>query len=248
MTSNKKLKWEPDKFELQTNTVWSFPDRGNWATHNSKYRGNWSPYIPRNLILRYSKEGDTILDQFAGSGTTLIEAKLLNRNCIGVDINAVSIELCRENTDFERENCGHVTIKRGDARDLSFINDKSIDFICTHPPYANIIKYSNDIIGDLSCYEVGDFLKEMKKVAAECYRILKEDKYCAILIGDTRKKGHIVPIGFEVMKVFEAIGLKIKEIIIKEQHNCTSTCYWRNKSTKYNFLLLAHEYLFVFKK
>ena len=54
MTSNKKLKWEPDKFELQTNTVWSFPDRGNWATHNSKYRGNWSPYIPRNLILRYS--------------------------------------------------------------------------------------------------------------------------------------------------------------------------------------------------
>ena len=40
---------------------------------------NWSPYIPRNILLRYSKEGDLVLDQFAGGGTTLVEAKLLNR-------------------------------------------------------------------------------------------------------------------------------------------------------------------------
>lgn len=248
MTDKKEIKWEPDNFELQTNTVWSFPDRGDWATHNGKYRGNWSPYIPRNLILRYSEEGDTILDQFAGSGTTLVEAKLLNRNCIGVDINPASLELCRNNTDFDRENCGQVTIKQGDARDLSFINDKSIDFICTHPPYANIIKYSNDIIDDLSHYEVKEFLEEMKKVTTECYRILKKDKFCAILMGDTRKKGNIVPMSFEVMKVFEASGLKIKEIIIKQQHNCTSTGYWISQSIKYNFLLIAHEYLYVFKK
>ena len=54
MVSKKEMKWHPDNFELQTNTVWSFPDRGNWATHDAKYRGNWSPYIPRNIILRYS--------------------------------------------------------------------------------------------------------------------------------------------------------------------------------------------------
>ncbi len=54
--TNNILKWEPDNFELELNSVWSFPERGNWATHDSKYRGNWSPYIPRNLILRYSKE------------------------------------------------------------------------------------------------------------------------------------------------------------------------------------------------
>ena len=88
MSRNKKIKWEPDNFELQMTTVWSFPERGDWATHNSKYRGNWSPYIPRNLLLRYSQEGDLVLDQFAGGGTTLIEAKLLNRNIIGVDINS----------------------------------------------------------------------------------------------------------------------------------------------------------------
>jgi len=248
MIKVKETKWEPDNFELKFNTVWSFPDRGNWATHNGKYHGNWSPYIPRNLILRYSKEGDTILDQFAGSGTTLIEAKLLNRNCIGVDINPTSLDLCHKNIKFDHENCGQVTIKQGDARNLSFVNDKSIDFICTHPPYANIIKYSNDILGDLSRYEVKEYLEEMKKVAIECYRVLKRNKFCAILMGDTRKKGHIIPISFEVMKIFEAVGFRIKEIIIKEQHNCTSTGYWESQSVKYNFLLIAHEYLFVFKK
>ena len=94
-------KWDPDDFELEMNTVWSFPNRGNWATHDAKYRGNWSPYIPRNLLLRYSNEGDMILDQFAGGGTTLVEAKLLNRNIIGVDINPDSIERCKEKCDFE---------------------------------------------------------------------------------------------------------------------------------------------------
>ena len=105
----KKIKkWEPEEFELEMNTVWSFPDRGKWATHDAKYRGNWSPYIPRNLLLRYSNEGNLILDQFAGGGTTLVEAKLLNRNVIGVDINNNALERCKEKCDFEYENSGKV--------------------------------------------------------------------------------------------------------------------------------------------
>lgn len=196
MLKRKEIKWEPDNFELQTSTVWSFPDRGNWATHSGRYRGNWSPYIPRNIILRYSNKGDTVLDQFAGSGTTLVEAKLLNRNIIGMDINPTALELCRENTEFERENCGKVTLTKGDARNLEFVEDKSVDLICTHPPYANIIKYSDDIDEDLSHYNVKEFLEEMKKVAAESYRVMKKNKFCAILMGDTRRNGHIVPMGF----------------------------------------------------
>jgi len=198
--------------------------------------------------LRYSKEGDTVLDQFAGSGTTLVEAKLLNRNIIGVDINPVALKLCWGNTGFERENCGQVTIIQGDARNLNFIEDKSIDLICTHPPYANIIRYSDDIEEDLSHCNVKEFLEEMKKVADESYRVLKKDKFCAILMGDTRKKGHIISMSFDVMKIFETAGFKIKEIIIKQQHNCASTGYWISQSIKYNFLLIAHEYLFVFEK
>lgn len=245
----KKIKkWEPEEFELEMNTVWSFPDRGKWATHDAKYRGNWSPYIPRNLLLRYSNEGDLILDQFAGGGTTLVEAKLLNRNVIGVDINNNALERCKEKCDFEYENAGKVYFHEADARNLNFIRDESIDFICTHPPYANIIKYSEDIENDLSHLKVKDFLIEMEKVASESYRVLKKDKFCAILMGDTRQKGHIISMSFEVMKIFEKVGFKTKEIIIKEQHNCKATGFWKTNSVKYNFLLIAHEYLFVFKK
>jgi len=241
-------KWEPDHFDLEMNTVWSFPERGNWATHDAKYRGNWSPYIPRNLLLRYSMKGDTVLDQFAGGGTTLVEAKLLQRNIIGIDINLDAIKRCNEKTSFEYRNGGAVKITHGDARDLSFLANECLDFICTHPPYANIIHYSEDTKGDLSLLNVSDFLGQMKTVAAECFRVLKAGKFCAILMGDTRKKGCVIPMSFEVMKIFEQAGFTTKEIIIKEQHNCQATGYWKTNSIKYNFLLLAHEYLFVFRK
>ena len=139
-------------------------------------------------------------------------------------------------------------IKKGDARNLDFIPDESIDLICTHPPYADIIKYSDGIDGDLSQLKVIDFLLEMKKVASEIYRVLKKDKLCAILMGDTRQKGHMIPMSFDVMRVFESARFKLKELIIKEQHNCKATGYWKTNSEKYNFLLIAHEYLFVFRK
>ncbi len=229
-------------------THWSFPDRGNWATHNSKYRGNWSPYIPRNIILRYSKEGDTILDQFAGGGTTLVEAKLLNRHIVGVDINPQAIKLCHQAIDFEYHSSSKVECHLGDATKLDFIESNSIDLIVTHPPYANIIKYSENIDGDLSHLKINDFLQVMHKVAQESYRVLKNDKFCAILMGDTRQKGFMQPMSFEVMKIFQKVGFKLKEIIIKQQHNCQATGFWRTNSIKHNFLLIAHEYLFVFKK
>lgn len=242
-------KWEPDGFELEMTTHWSFPKRGDWATHDAKWRGNWSPYIPRNIILRYSQEGDLILDQFAGGGTTLVEAKLLNRDIIGIDINDAAIERCREKVDFDYEPAkGKVYINKGDARSLSSIPSEGIDLICTHPPYADIIKYSEDTAGDLSLLKVKDFLEEMKPVVSECFRVLKKGKFCAILMGDTRQKGCMIPMSFDVMKIFQDAGFTLKELIIKEQHNCKATGYWKTNSVKYNFLLIAHEYLFVFRK
>ncbi|MGN0573281.1 MAG: TRM11 family SAM-dependent methyltransferase [Acutalibacteraceae bacterium] len=242
-------KWEPEDFELEMTTHWSFPKRGDWATHDAKWRGNWSPYIPRNILLRYSKEGDLVLDQFAGGGTTLVEAKLLNRNIIGIDVNDTAIARCVEKVDFEHDGAnGKVYIRKGDARNLSFIADESIDLICTHPPYADIIRYSENIPEDLSLLKIKDFLIEMNKVAKESYRVLKKGNFCAILMGDTRQKGNMIPMSFEVMRIFENTGFKLKELIIKEQHNCKATGYWKTNSIKYNFLLIAHEYLFVFKK
>ncbi|SHK29464.1 DNA methylase [Anaerobranca californiensis DSM 14826] len=245
---SKGKKWEPDNFNMEATTIWSFPDRGKWATHNGKYRGNWSPYIPRNIILRYSEEDDIVLDQFLGSGTTLVEAKLLKRRGIGVDINLEALKIAKENLNFDLNNNYYPQLYQGDARRLDFIGDKTVDLICTHPPYANIIRYSENIEGDISLCEIEQFLFEMEKVAKEAFRVLKEEKYCAILIGDTRRKKHIIPLGFEVMQKFLKSGFVLKEIIIKEQHNCQATGFWHKRSVEYNFLLLAHEYLFIFRK
>lgn len=243
----KKNPLQPDKFELETTTIWSFPSRGKWATHDAKYRGNWSPNIPRNVILRYSQEGDVVLDQFIGGGTTAVEAKLTYRNFVGFDINPEAVETSRAKCSFNFEGDNILRLECADARMLPLENE-SIDLICTHPPYADIIHYSENIDGDLSLLPMKPFLAEMEKVAAESYRVLKKGKFCAILMGDMRKKGMVQPLGFETMRVFESAGFKTKEIIIKEQHNCKATGYWKTNSIKFNFLLLAHEYLFDFKK
>ncbi len=73
------MKYKPEQFKLEETTIWSFKERGNWATHRGDYRGNCPPQVPRNLILKYTNEGDIVLDTFCGSGTAMIETKLLNR-------------------------------------------------------------------------------------------------------------------------------------------------------------------------
>lgn len=209
--AKKNIPLQPENFELETNTVWAFPDRGKWATHDAKYRGNWSPYIPRNIILRYSQEGDTVLDQFVGGGTTAVEAKLTHRNFIGIDINPSAVEITRNKCAFDFDTQTTTTLINGDARKLE-LRDNSIDLICTHPPYADIIHYSEDIDGDLSLMPMKDFLFEIGKVADECYRVLKKDKFCAILMGDTRKKGMVQTLAFETMRILKWQGLRRKKL------------------------------------
>ena len=254
---NKIKVLQPENFELETTTIWSFPDRGKWATHylNAKYRGNWAPQVARNLILRYSKEGDTVLDAFVGSGTTLIECKLTGRKGIGIDINKEALILTRDRLSFNILNNNFPEQKTflGDARNLNLIKDESIDLIATHPPYASIISYTKNSNhkenGDLSkVHSVDEFCKEMKKVAQEFFRVLKPGKFCAILIGDTRRHKHEVPLSFRTMQSFLEVGFILKENIIKSQHNTKTATLWRNMSIKHNFLLLAHEHLFVFRK
>ncbi len=249
-------RWTPPDFREETTTVWSFKRRGNWATHDGRYRGNWSPYIPRNVILRYSRPGDVVLDYFVGGGTTAVEAKLLGRRCIARDINPGAVGITLENLKFSppRELFGdgisptEPEVSVGDARNLSDIPDNSVDLICAHPPYAGIIKYSASISGDLSALPVEDFLAEMRKVAQESLRVLKPGGKCAILIGDTRKSKHVVPIGFQTIRVFLDAGFILRELVIKRQHNCKTTGFWYTRSIEYNFLLLAHEYLPIFEK
>ena len=97
----------------------------------------WNESVSYTHLDVYKRQ---VLDQFVGGGTSLVEAKLLNRNIIGIDINPRALERCKNKIAFDNGE-GKVVIRKADARNLDFIKDDSIDFICTHPPYADIIQY-----------------------------------------------------------------------------------------------------------
>lgn len=141
----------------------------------------------------------------------------------------------------------HFKLIKGDTfRVLKKIEDKTVNKIFADPPYANIIKYSKNIKEDISRLELNEFLDQMKLFSKECFRILKKDKYCAVLIGDIRKNKNVIPLGFYIMNIFIETGFTLKETIIKEQHNCKRTGYWSQNQNRH-FYLLAHEYVFIFK-
>ncbi|PIE85253.1 site-specific DNA-methyltransferase [Candidatus Gracilibacteria bacterium] len=190
-----------------------------------------------------------------GGGTTAIEAKILGRNLLCYDINPEAIKLTKSLLNFEidlegQEEFGRVEIQKHNAtKKNENLKKESIDFILMHPPYADIIKYSNGIKGDLSqIHDIDEFCDKMEKVAIESFRVLKPGKFLAILMGDTRRKKMYQPLAFKVMERFLKVGFALKEDIIKVQHNCKATGFWVKKSKDHNFLLIMHEHLFIFQK
>jgi len=264
--------FQPSDFQLETTSVWSFPERGDWATHKGDYRGNWPPQLARNLILRYSKPKELVLDQMCGGGTTLVECKLLGRNAIGIDINRDAVMLSLDRLNFEYrpldKNYEPLDIKlyQGDARNLNLIDDESVDLIATHPPYAGIIRYSKGpkIEGDLSRISLNGYLKSMYEIAKESFRVLKPGRFCAILVGDSRKHRHYVPIAFRVMQAFLDADFILREDVIKHQwklkksgekwvglaKNAEESWVEEPEGKRFwtDFLLIYHEHLFIFRK
>lgn len=234
--------------QLQTTTVWSFPKRGIWATHDSSYRGNWAPQVPRNLIERYSKSGDFVLDPMVGAGTTLIECKLLNRNALGIDINPNAVKLTKARLCFASQYSPKIDVALGDARRMVGVPTESVDLLLMHPPYLDIVRYSDgQIEGDISNHSSLElFKRELRLIATEAYRVLRPNRYCAILTGDVRKRGVYIPLGFEALGILSSVGFILKESVIKLQHNCRSSGFWEARSR--DFLLIMHENLLVFRK
>lgn len=238
------------QFVPEKTTVWDFPVRGDWATHKGDYRGNFAPQIARNIILNYSTENELVLDPMVGSGTTLIEARLLNRNAFGYDINQRAVDLTLERLNFPVENESKQVVMLGDVRNLSALDDNSIDLILTHPPYANIIKYSEGKNPDdlSSITNIPAFLEELDKGIRELYRVCKPNRFCAILMGDTRKGQHYIPLSHFVLDRCLKAGFALKEEIIKTQHNTTYSTRWSAPARAYRFYLIMHEHLYVFRK
>ncbi len=240
---------QPDNFSNEKTTVWDFPIRGAWATHKPDYRGNFAPQIPRNVILNYSTEGEIVLDPMVGSGTTLIEARLLNRNAIGYDVNQKAVDITNERILFDVPNSSTQIVHLGNAQHLEE-KDNSIDLIITHPPYLNLVTYSDNKNTDdfSSISNIPKFLSALEIAIQEMFRVLNRNRFCAILIGDTRKGQHYIPLSYFVLNICLKNGFLLKEDIIKTQHNTLFTPRWSSPAKKYKFYLIMHEHLFILRK
>jgi len=251
--------WDPTPQEYSgyRTTVWDIPVRGTWSVHQPTYRGNWAPQVPRALIELYSKPGDLVLDPFVGGGTTLVEAWLLGRNGIGFDISPNALALTRSRLDELKTRASRESLyglpdvkidaRRGDARQLPRILPNSVDFICTHPPYGDALKYTHKNPRDLSqISNPEDFLDALALAGRKFYEVLKPGCYCAIVIGDIRQNSKLLPLGFNTLSRFKGIGFELEDIVIKTQSKDRSTEFYFK--TDHFRLRLAHEYLFVFGK
>lgn len=260
---------EPTEDELTdvSTTVWSFPKRGSWGTHRGDYRGNWPPQMARAVILMLTKPGDTVVDPMSGSGTTCIEAKLLGRNCIAVDVDYGAVMLTHHRLYWLEkaiEEMGAppppdgsagdvlragVEVYHGDARDLGLLSDSSADLVATHPPYFNIIRYGSgtDRANLARARKLSEYLSMLGDVVKEAYRILKPGAHLAILVGDTRRRRHYVPITHHALRLMLEAGFILREEVIKIQHRMKTTReVWRK--ARRDFLLIYHEKLYILRK
>ena len=80
------------ELDINTDSLWIISQRDKTGKHKNVYHGNFIPQIPNQLIQRYTKKNDIVLEPFMGSGTTLFECEKLNRKYIGFDINPTMLD------------------------------------------------------------------------------------------------------------------------------------------------------------
>lgn len=254
---------EPEKWreytDIDVNSFWALTYRDNTGSHSSGYPGNFVPQIPYQMMRRYTKKYDYVLDPFVGGGTTGIEAKKLGRNFIGIDIQKESIERTRkliEEQDSEFNTKYFLVV--GDSTKLNYnkllneINVDRVQLVIAHPPYWNIIKYSDEE-GDLSrCANVDSFLRAFSDFVEATGEILEDGRYFIVVMGDKYQKGEVVPLGFLTMQAVLNKNYILKGIIVKNFGGTTGKRsvenLWRYRALRGGFYIFKHDYIFVFKK
>ncbi len=244
--------------EVWTDSLWIINERDKSGKHDGFYHGNFVPQIPHQLILRYTKKNDVVFDPFLGSGTTAYEAESLGRNFIGIEIqkeltNKVSKKLDRKK-NFSSLIIGDSTKEKtfDKVREiLSHYKKKNFNLAILHPPYADIIKFSN-LKQDLSnLNNVEDFLQKFGMVVKNTISVLEKGRYLAIIIGDKYTNGEWIPLGFYCLNEAQKLGLTLKSIIIKNMQGNRAKQnkegIWRYRALSSDYYIFKHEYILLFK-
>lgn len=247
--------------DINVDSLWLIGPRAKGGKRENNYHGNFVPQIPEQMMRRFTDKGDVVLDMFMGSGTVLYEAERFARSYIGFDINdeiiaKVQAKMVGSNAKYLIHNCDitnseEVSLALSD--DLIRLEKTGVDLIMAHPPYLDIIKFT-DKEEDLShISDVNHFIELYIKGVKNVWPFLKDNQYFVLVIGDLWRNGEVVPLGFYLMyAIKKAVKCKLKGIVVKDmvgnRGKIGSEALWKNRALKNGNFLFKHEYIFVFKK
>lgn len=244
--------------EIWTDSLWIISERDKTGKHNGFYHGNFVPQIPHQLILRYTKKNDIVFDPFVGSGTTAYEAEQLKRNFIGVDIQKNLLLEIRKNIT-SKEN--FIELIRGDSSkkevfenikgQLKKYKKKNIQLAILHPPYFDIIKFSEQKEDMSNCKSLESFVEKFKEVLKNTLSILQKGGYLAVVIGDKYSKGKWIPLNYYCLSAAMELGLTLKSVVIKNMEGNRAKRnkegIWRYRALTSDYYIFKHEYILIFK-
>lgn len=247
--------------DIITDSLWIIDKRDSSGAHNAGYWGNFVPQIPNQLLRRFTKKGEWCLDPFIGSGTTLIECKRLGRNCIGVELLPEIVDLAKKNLAKEEnlfDNKVHTEIICGDSREIKFEDEfqklgiKSVQFVIMHPPYWDIIKFSEEERDLSNSKNIDDFLLSLGVIIDNIIELLDSGRYLALIIGDKYSGSEWIPLGFYAMQEIMKRKFRLKSTIVKNfdetKGKMNQKELWRYRALKGGFYIFKHEYIFLFQK
>ena len=247
---------------IKTGTWWEFSAREKKNGHSYDYHGNYIPQIATQLLERYTKKGDIVLDLFFGSGTTGIEARNIERRCIGVELKQEMVDYVSEKFT-QKELVVDVNIIQGDSASektkekvqarLEIMGKKEAQLLILHPPYDDIIKFSNKKEDLSNCSSTEEFYDLFKKVAKNGYDLLEQNRFAALIIGDKYANSRYISLGFECQRRMEELGFVTKAVIVKnitgnEKAKGRTANLWRYRALSGGFNIFEHEYIMIFQK
>ena len=246
--------------DINTDSLWIIKERDKSGKHENIYHGNFIPQIPNQLIRRFTKKGETVFEPFMGSGTTLFECEKLGRKYIGFDINPQIVDYVQQKTsigtDFFIKECSSLDTEKVNSNfkeAFDKLTVKSSQFVLMHPPYLDIVKFT-DKDDDLS--KIGnlkEFIGKFKIVCENSLKYLDKDRYFAIVVGDVYKNGEVLPLAFYCMDMIKRnFAVKLKGIIVKNiegnRGKIGQNNIWKYRALNSDYFIFKHEYIFVFKK
>lgn len=175
-----------DEWREYTKTVWSVAN-----VSHSEHPAVFPVEIPHRLIKLFSWYGETVLDPFAGVGTTARAAVPLGRKAICVDQHEAYTEVIRRECDELLHGQGSATeivdVIHGDSRDLSFLKNDSISLIVSSPPYWNKADYGSAQINLGKEFGYRRFLTGIQPVLEECFRVLAPGRKCCLVTANVNQ-------------------------------------------------------------